>query len=392
MVSAHELKSKATDKTGLSDFGGDHYMEILEAWSQDLQSSHLSDTGRHVLSSLMVTDLCRRLQVLEFLKQHPEIDDVTIPDIIYIAGHERTGTTFLHNLLTLLPGSRALQRWELMHPLPSPETATYDSDSRIAKTQASADKLRGSLLEQLHWVDATDPEECAWALIDGSAVLGGAATVCMPITNELMRTYDIREAFKEYRKVMKILLWKHPLPEDGRLVLKSPQFTKNLIPFSEVFPEAQFAITHRDPFRASTSVMTLTAHINRPFSADEHIFRNGGEHAASITRHTELACDRLIDFDKTSDHVLNIRYADFVSNPEATVESICKQFGIPYSQNDLAALQTFVEQQKAGRRKAPPKTMPTFGVDHDAFLARPKIAAYCEHFGLEPERKRQTGA
>jgi hypothetical protein len=32
------------------------------------------------------------------------------------------------------------------------------------------------------------------------------------------------------------------------------------------------------------------------------------------------------------------------------------------------------------------------GLDHDEVLAVPGIGAYCERFGIEPERRRLTGA
>jgi len=41
--------------------------------------------------------------------------------------------------------------------------------------QGSIDKLRGSLLERMHWVNADEPEECVWGFIDSVGMLGQAA-------------------------------------------------------------------------------------------------------------------------------------------------------------------------------------------------------------------------
>ena len=45
----------------------------------------------------------------------------------------RTGTTILHDLLALDPATRVPATWEVDRPVPPPETATYDTDARIAR-------------------------------------------------------------------------------------------------------------------------------------------------------------------------------------------------------------------------------------------------------------------
>ena len=106
------------------------------------------------------------------LREHPEIASVPIPRIVYITGLERSGTTLLHNLFALHCYGRALLRWELMEPVPPPEVQTYATDARIGTVQASVDKLRGSTLEHMHWVNADEPEECVWGFIDAVSMLG----------------------------------------------------------------------------------------------------------------------------------------------------------------------------------------------------------------------------
>ena len=150
------------------------------AWAEDLEQSNLTDFGRTFLRSLAVRDVGRRLRVLQTLREHPEIASVPIPRIVYVTGLERSGTTLLHNLLAQHPRGRALLRWELMEPVPPPDAETYTTDPRIATVQASIDKLRGSTLERMHWVNADEPEECVWGFIDAVSMLGQAASMCMP--------------------------------------------------------------------------------------------------------------------------------------------------------------------------------------------------------------------
>lgn len=204
-----------------------------------------------------MVDLVRRLRVLETLQQHPEIATVPIPPIVYITGLERSGTTVLHNLLALHRDARALRRWELLEPVPPPETATYETDPRIARVQDQADVLRGTILEHMHWVNATDPEECVCGFIDSVSMLAWAAGPAMPRWWQFLTEADVRTAFESYRRVVQLLLWKHPFEPGGFLVLKAPQIARQVTKFADAFPEARFVITDRDPYRCTVSLAVL---------------------------------------------------------------------------------------------------------------------------------------
>ena len=219
----------------------------------------------------MVLDLERRLRVLDELRRHPEIEEVELPPIAHVSGLERSGTTLLHNLLTLPDGHRALRRWELMHPLPPPEATTHDTDPRIAVAQAAIEPLRGTLLERMHWVQAEDPEECQWALLDGSSILAGAAGGSMPTWSDWLGERDPTPAFEEYRRVVQLLLWRNPVPVGGVLVLKAPQFLPHLRQLRSVFPEMWTVLTHRDPYRCLVSTVTMIRSINEPFLDDHSV-------------------------------------------------------------------------------------------------------------------------
>ena len=265
-LGADDIVEDAIAATGISDVGDDWFMTPLAAWASDLEQPNLTDRGRRFLRSLAVRDVSRRLRVLATLREHPEINDVEIPPIVYITGLERSGTTVLHNLVALHRSSRALRRWELMEPIPPPTTATYETDPRIAAVQASVEPLRGSLLEQMHWVNADEPEECVWGFVDCVSMLGQAPSMCMPNWGRFISEADQTPAFEHYRQVVQLLTWRHPVDPGGFLVLKAPQIARHLDAFADVFPEARFVVTDRDPFRALVSVAVLGQSIVEPFS------------------------------------------------------------------------------------------------------------------------------
>ncbi len=132
---------QAQEQTGLADFGDDWFMGPLAAYVTDLEADHLSDFGRTFLARQAVKDLARRLRIIDCLARNPGSEETPIPPILYVTGHERSGTTPLHNLLALHSGARFLSRWELMMPTPPPEAASFQEDPRRLEVRKSIDAL-----------------------------------------------------------------------------------------------------------------------------------------------------------------------------------------------------------------------------------------------------------
>lgn len=391
-LASESIIGDAIENTGIDDIGDEWFLTPLAAWSHDLESDNLTDAGRAFLRRLAVNDVVRRLEVLRTIREHPEILDVDVPPIVYITGLERSGTTVLHNLLALHPQLRPLLRWELMHPVPPPETATYETDARIAATQASIEPLRGSLLEQMHWVNADEPEECTWAMIDMIGLLGQAASACMPTWNRFLRTADMTRAFEHYRQVIQLLLWKHPVAPGGRLVLKAPQTSNNLAEFAAVFPEAHFVIPDRDPFRVLNSTMVLVASIVDGFCVDNPV-RNPEPDGHDWIAATAERLGGIARFGDEQPHrIAHVPYPLLASDPRAAVAAVVDAVGLTVDPDHERAVDAFIEAQRSGARSAPPKQLDSMGLERDELMAQPAIADYCERFAIEPETQRLTGA
>lgn len=384
------FKQEAVAKTGLADYGADYFETTLAAFVEDLNCGHLTEVGTGLFTRQMVNDLVRRLQVIDYMQRFPEIDDVEIPPILYVSGLERTGTTLLHNLLNLDQQARAFKRWELMYPVPAPEAATWGSDPRICKVQSSIERLRGTKLEHMHWVEATDPEECYWGLLNGFGILGGSAFTIMPRFMAARTPEATYQALLEYRSIIKILLWKNPLPEDSHLVLKSPQFCGTLSVLKRALPECRMIITHRDPYRALVSVCNLQAHIHEPFVA------SGGlrDRYGPITKPLVDQCPRrLMDIGHYEDsgHLLaNVSYPRLVAEPAAVVEQIYSEHGFNMPAVLPAAIHDYIAAQKAGKR-ARPADIDNFGLRAEKLFAQPTVQSYCQRYGVQREVERITG-
>jgi hypothetical protein len=110
MPTAVEVMDDASAQTGLTDFGEDSFREGLEILLSALQGeARLHDRGRAFLHQRIVGYLSQRLQVEDWYRRHPEIDDVPVSAPLIGLGLPRTGSTALSMLLAQDPDVRALQ-------------------------------------------------------------------------------------------------------------------------------------------------------------------------------------------------------------------------------------------------------------------------------------------
>jgi sulfotransferase family protein len=386
-----DLIDRARASTGLEDLGSEHFRDLLSAWCDDLEDPRLSAGGRESLGKLAQRNLQTRLQVHETLRQFPEIAEVRLPRIVRIVGFPRSGTTLLHQLMAAVPGRRALLRWELVAPVPPPDAATYACDPRIERVGRPLEALRGSELERMHWVEATDPEECTWGFIDLSGLLGRGCVGMMPQWGGLV--YDDRshvQTYAEYRRLVQMLLWKNPLGPDEVLILKSPTDSDRIAEFLDVFPEAVTVMVHRDPFRTLTSTYRLQHVIAGPYLAegtsldDEEVTERG------ISIQAKQA-DAMVDLARSkSDRVANVRYADLMADPVAAVTELSEQLRLPgHGSSTREHVVGFLERQRTSRA-APPADYGSAGPSSQSVYSHPMLAHYMATFDVEPEHVRVT--
>jgi len=384
------IKEEASERTGLQNFGDPFFEGPLLAWIHDLGNPAISDFGRKFLRRLAVRDLCRRLKVLDFLARHPEILEVDIPPVVFITGPARTGSTLLHNLMAANPLARTLLRWELMEPLPPPVPETFTTDPRIAKLQASIEPLRGSMLEQMHWVDANEPDENAWGFLDCTGMLGRGITPLMKTWAWWMVDNDLTSTYRDFRKVVQLLTWKCPPPPGGHLVLKCVMATMKIKGFAEVFPEASFVLTHRDPFRALVSGCVTGDTICQPFLKEPPgpLHEDGLENQEAFNLQ-KMVLHALVDFTESGQAaVTHVRYGDLMKDAAAAVRSIYEGLGLSAPEGLEKSVTDFLREQRSGKRASPPGRLEAFGYSADTVWKDPAVTAYCDLFGVEKERSR----
>jgi hypothetical protein len=346
--SADELEEGARAATGLDDFGTPYYREGLERTVDGLNhEADLNDLGRVIQHATISNALIQRLKIIDTYKQHPEIADEVVDGPVVILGLPRTGTTALGQLVANDPQFRSLRTWESQAPTPPPEAATQFTDPRIAQAA-----------EGIAMIDGMFPDFKTMMSSEAEA-----ATECQDLMGMSFRTYhfdgvvrvpsyiswlletDMRETYQNHQQVLKLLQW-HCKPSLWHL--RTPVHMFALDAFVEVYPNAKFLWSHRDPAKVLGSVCSLIAYI-RTWSSD---YRDLKELGAEQLIWWSEATKRAVEFRKKfgDDRFVDVSFADLQRDSVGTVARSYDELGIAFTETARAKVEDWAAQHEPGHR------------------------------------------
>jgi hypothetical protein len=199
-----------------------------------------------VLNSLIRAheDRCYRAQLAQTVIEPP----------LFILGHWRSGTTFLHELLATDRRFAYPDFYEVLFP--HTFLSTYDLGSRLLSFLLPQQRLMDKVEEGVH-----GPHEDEFGLCT-STLLSEVLSMVFPKRADhydrymSLRDVDAGElaAWRAgFVRLLKKLTWKHARP----LVLKSPPHTCRIKLLLDLFPHARFVHIHRHPYAVFQSTRHL---------------------------------------------------------------------------------------------------------------------------------------
>ena len=369
MPSPGELMASAVERTGLDDFGDDSFREGLEILAKALRDeAWLNDRGEGFIYARIGVHLRQRLQVEDWYRRHPEIDQVSIDAPLFGLGLPRTGSTALSFLLAQDPAVRYLRSWESAEPCPPPSTVVGD-DPRIPPEQ------RAILVGSRHHVptDIHGPMECLDLMaLDFKSQIFQAFAQIPSYSEWLTHKADFTSTYAYERRVLKLLQWGEPA-RPWRL--KSPAHVLWLDQLDRVFPDARFVMTHRDPTDVILSVADVYADIAGGFT--DHLDRRYlGE---LNVNHWSLGMDRAVKFrDGGADHrFFDIDFRAMQADPIGEVRRLYTWLGEPVSDEFEAGMARWWAENAEKREPHTHADPAAFGIDVEAI--RPLFATYVDH-------------
>jgi Sulfotransferase family len=369
--------------TGLTDFGDAAFRAALGRLVDALEGeADLTLLGRVIARTDLVRFLENRLRMVDTIHRHPEITAAPIERPLFIVGLPRTGTSILHELLAQDPANRVPMTWEVMHPWPPPERATYTTDPRIAQVDrhfAGVDRLIPGF-KAMHPMGATLPQECVALTAHDFASMVFHPTYRVPSYQAWLDAADLRGVYASHRRQLQYLQWRCP---GERWVLKSPGHLWALDALLAVYPDARIVQTHRDPLKVVASLANLVALLRTMASdrVDRHEIGTDWTRllAAGLERSMAVRARR----PEGDPQVFDMHFAELLRDEIGMVRRIYAHFGLDLSADAEARMRRFLAANPRDRHGVHRYTLAAAGLN--ARRERLRFAAYQARFGIASE-------
>ena len=370
------LMRRAQRRSDLSDFGdpnsscawmADDFLGGLEQLCQSArEDGHLNFVGTYALYRQALQALETRLQMVELRKKQPQLFEQTPLQPLLVVGMPRSGTTYLHRLLSLDPALRPLPFWQVAHPIAPP-----GKDWRRKQTQKDLRwiKRMAPELDAKHYLHADEPEECLFLLNPTFKSL--AFWVSSPVYSylEWLKQQDCSAAYQFYRDQLLVLQAEGIKQGDSRpLVLKSPVHTGYLPEILTAVPDARIVCTHRDSIAVQGSANSLFRTLYSLVSDRVDIAKMAQANFDMLG----LAADRALAARSQipADAVVDIDYQDLLDRPVQCVERIYAHHNMPLSDEFRSALEAYVDSRPQHHFGVHRYSLSDFGLDEDEVRRR----------------------
>jgi len=326
-LDAERLIHRAQWRTGLRDFGDENYREGLERLTGELQDhAKLSQVGRLGAHFNLMENLCVRLNLVEYRRQHPEILTQTINKPLFIVGLPRTGTTILFELIAQDPTMRYPASWEVAKPIPPALRGTYNTDERIRSVDrfmGLAEKLSPGF-QAIHAIGAQLPQECVYIFASQFASEQFGYMFDIPQYRAWALHRDMTDAYRWHRQFLQHLQAKY---RGEHWVLKTPSHLAYLRYLLAQYPDANIVWTHRQPLDAIASFSSLATKLHRGFSDSVNSKALAEHEMQHFAKQLTMGMQQRRQLDRGQ--FLDISFTSICEDPVESIRGIYRYFDIP---------------------------------------------------------------
>jgi len=391
----------AIKKSKLSDIGDSEFIEnyrvVME--SKNYKAQRFTNIGYISAQIELYITWVRRLRFIQYLKEVPEVVKVPVRSPVFVMGLPRTGTTFLHRLLSLDPQCRAPLLWELLNPIPTvhpsatDEEKEKDKQKRIKRIRELIEMRRDMgdrALVHIHEIGYDLPEECLMSLTDEIPINLQFLYSCYMSSGEFLKM-STAGAYRYYRKVLQLLsLNEGDTVSPKRWVLKCPIHLFYPKEIAQAFPDAKLIWTHRHPVSAVPSLCSLLKAVHQIYFDKDG--RNDAALGGEIAKVTgDLLEKAPKDIAESGLSCFNVTYNTLIADPIGTVKNVYKEYGWTFTEEYEKILQDYLDANRKDReKKTKGEVLHTyspseFGLTEEV-LSKDQFDAYCKEFNIPISR------
>ena len=146
-----------------------------------------------------------------------------------------------------------LESWLIPAPGVRPPRDTWATDPQFQTAQAQAAQIPPEL-KAAHFTAPDEADECLVVLAQSFVTNLFGSTLPVPSYDEWMLPQDMRPTYARYADNLRLIGADAPGPP---WLLKDPSTMLSIDAFLDVFPGARVLQTHRDPFEAMASLVSV---------------------------------------------------------------------------------------------------------------------------------------
>ena len=340
-----DVVQSARVKSGASDPDCDSWREGLDILVRDhLHANSLTERGWGIIKNRYVDALATRMQVDDYLRNKPEVAERPVQRPVFILGMPRTGTTVLSYLMNTDVANRSMLRWEAYNIVPPAAPGELRSDARCLTELAKDEAMLNAnpTIGAAHWEPGDGPTECVHLVAQDFRSLMFAVLSVTPTYHDWILFCEMASAFEHRKRALQIL----QLNNSGRWVLKMPSDSLFIRQLFRTFPDAKVIWTHRDPYAAFASAVSMRGKSRKIFNQDsglEYMQQNFPlQLALHLTRPLELSRERPND-------IYHVYYDDMIDDPIAQMRKIYRWLGDAWTAETEEGMTRWLSENPQGR-------------------------------------------
>jgi len=381
MLDAAAIIAEAEAEAGIADSEpgiGKNLQRLVAALNSTFPTS---PEGGAMVRAMLVKDTVNRLESLKWVRDQPEIAEEPITAPVFLMGLPRSGTTYFQYLFDRDHRFRLIRTWQSLMPSPPPGADPASVEQRrvaFAKMQQGRVHFEG--FEALHLYDDDGSDECHAFLEQSFGAVGLNNLYRVPeYFDYLMDEADLAETYRVHKRQLQCLQWRQ---ERKPWALKYPNHVIALSEILEVYPDARFVMTHRDPVQTLASICKMTFSL-RSMRAAEPVDKHevGRDMLHFISRHI----DRIMAFDAGPHgaRIVHVDYYALVADPVREMHAIHRGLEIDTPADVARSVADWHAANPKNARGRNEYTLGEYGLD-DAAVAE-RFGDYMRRFAIPRE-------
>jgi hypothetical protein len=328
------------------------------AWVRLLLRNHLAVSPSLWYVAFIVTFVSLGHTLLRWVQEAwygSRLDRVPIPHSpLFIIGHWRTGTTFLHEMLILDPRHTYPNTYECLEPnhFLLTESLFKRNFRFLLPSRRPMDNMPAG------WERPQEDEFALCMMGQPSPYLTIAFPNHPPQDREALDLDELPPRVRQaWKKAFLRFLGHLAFKDSRRLVLKSPTHTCRIPVLLELFPDARFVHIVRDPFVVFPSTVNLWKALYRAHGLQRPTFTGLEEHVFNTFTHLYERLEQTKHL-LASNRFHEVRYEDLIADPIGQMCSLYEHLELGGFDEVLPRLKSFLESNAGYKTNRYPNLAP----------------------------------